>query len=232
MRIGDMNWMQVEAYLASDDRAVFPIGITEQHAYLSLATDLRLAETIALDAAEPLGIPVFPVLPYGITPHFSGYPGTITLRAETFATVVREVLDSMANGGFRRILIVNGHGGNAPVQASCEAWAASREGVRVRFHNWWRGPRTWQKVQSIAPASHASWMEGFAWTRVEGVTPPPSAKPMVDWGRISVLDPAAIKRELGDGSFGGEYQRPESDMDEVWAVAVAETRALLEDPWE
>ena len=227
-----MNWMQVEAYLARDDRAVLPIGSTEQHAYLSLATDLVLAERVAIDAAEPLQIPVFPVMAYGVTPHFKAYPGSVTLRLETFLSVVREALDSLADSGFRRILIVNGHGGNTPAQAACAEWMAARPGVRVRFHNWWNAPRTLEKVRSIAPASHASWMENFPWTRIPGVTPPDTSKPLVDWARLSLLDPTAIREQLGDGSFGGGYQRPDHEMRELWAVAVEETRALLQGPWD
>ncbi|MFX4497631.1 creatininase family protein, partial [Acinetobacter baumannii] len=53
MKIADMNWMQVEAYLQRDDRCLLPIGCTEQHAYLSLAVDAILAERVAVEAAEP-----------------------------------------------------------------------------------------------------------------------------------------------------------------------------------
>ncbi|MBP8242783.1 MAG: creatininase family protein, partial [Thermoflexales bacterium] len=66
MRISELNWMQVEAYLGQDDRAVLPLGSTEQHAYLSLATDAILADRLANEAAEPLGVPVFPVVAYGL----------------------------------------------------------------------------------------------------------------------------------------------------------------------
>ncbi len=62
MKIAAMNWSQVEAYLARDDRAVLPLGSTEQHASLSLSVDSILSERVALEAAEPLGVPVFPVL--------------------------------------------------------------------------------------------------------------------------------------------------------------------------
>ena len=232
MRAAEMNWMQVEEYLRHEDRVVLPIGSTEQHAYLSLATDVLLAERVALEAAEPLCVLVLPVLAYGVTPHFRSYPGTVSLRLETLIEVLRDALDSLADAGFRRILIVNGHGGNTPAKAACEAWSAGRPGSRVRFHNWWNAPRTWDKVKSIDPsASHASWMESFPWTRVSGVRPPEVAKPMVDWARLSTLDPPAVRAGLGDGSFGGLYQRSDHDMQALWKVAVEETRALLEDSW-
>ena len=48
MHISTLNWQQVEAYLAYDDRAVVPLGSTEQHAYLSLSTDSILAERVAV----------------------------------------------------------------------------------------------------------------------------------------------------------------------------------------
>src|SRR5574339_54091 len=108
MRISDMNWQQVEAAVARDDRAVLPLGSTEQHAFLSLSTDTILAERVAAEAAEPLGVPVFPALAYGVTPYFRAYPGTITLRVETYVGVVRDILDGLAESGFRRIVLVNG----------------------------------------------------------------------------------------------------------------------------
>src|SRR5690606_36491578 len=74
MRISDMNWMQVEAYLGTDDRCVLPLGSVEQHGYLSLAVDQILAARVAVEAAEPLGVPVFPTLPYGLAPYFAAYP--------------------------------------------------------------------------------------------------------------------------------------------------------------
>ncbi len=53
-----MNWMMAENYLKRDDRAVLPLGSTEQHAYLSLSVDSILAERLAVEAAEPLGVPL------------------------------------------------------------------------------------------------------------------------------------------------------------------------------
>jgi creatinine amidohydrolase len=227
-----MNWQLVARYLEHDDRAVLPLGSTEQHSFLRLTVDGILPERVAVDAADPLGIPVFPVVSYGVTPYFREFPGTISLRVETHLHVVRDILDSMAHSGFRRILIVNGHGGNGAVQQFAQEWTAQHPNCRVIFHNWWNAPRTWAKVQEIDPvASHGSWMENFPWTRLPGVTVPSTTRPMVDLARVRMLDPVALREYLDDGNFGGRYQRSDTDMLALWAVAVDETRALLTGSW-
>ncbi len=227
-----MNWMQVEEYLQHDDRAVLPLGSTEQHGYLRLTVDCILPERVAVDAAEPLGIPVFPVVPYGVTPYFRAYPGSISLRVETHLRIVADILDGMAHSGFRRILIVNGHGGNGAVQHYAQEWGANHPECRVLFHNWWSAPQTWAKVQAIdSVASHASWMENFPWTRLPGIEVPDVQRPMVDLARVRALDPVALREYLGDGNYGGFYQRSDDEMLALWQVAVEETRALLHGSW-
>jgi creatinine amidohydrolase len=232
MKLYDCNWMQIEGYLKDDDRVVLPLGSTEQHAYLSLGVDSILSERVASEAAEPMGIPVLPALPFGLTPYFLAYPGTISLKVETYARIVHDILDSLAGSGFKRVLIVNGHGGNAPAHAVAIEWMASNAGVSVKFHNWWNAPKTFAKVQEIDPdASHASWMENFAWTRLEGVTMPATKKPMAAMEKLRVLNPQGVRELLDDGNYGGLYQRSDDDMNAVWNVAVEETRALLEGSW-
>ena len=54
---------------------------------------------------------------------------------------------------------------------------------------------------------------------------------MIDLDRMRLLDPEAVRDYLGDGNFGGYYQRPDAEMQAIWEVAVAETRALIEGPW-
>ncbi len=230
MKISDMNWMQVENYLRHDDRCVLALGSTEQHAYLSLSVDSILSERLALEAAEPLGIPVFPVLAYGLTPYFMAYPGTVTLRVQTYLSLVRDVLDSVARHGFKRILIVNGHGGNSPAAALCDEWMMDHPGIRIKFHNWWNAPQVWAKVMATDPlASHASWMENFPWTRLAHAPMPSEQKPRVDLNLLKQLDPVAARALLGDGNFAGYYQRSDDEMLAIWQTGVAETRALLAD---
>lgn len=232
MKISEMNWAQVEDYLRGDDRAILPLGSTEQHCGLSLSVDSILAEKIAVGAAQPLGVPVFPVQPYGLTPYFLGYPGSVSLRVDTYIRVIRDILDSLHRQGFRRILLVNGHGGNQPAASLAIEWMADNPGTAVKFHNWWNAPRTFARVQDIDPvASHASWMENFPWTRLPGVTLPTQQKPMIDAARLRVMGPDAVRAYLGDGNYGGYYQRDDAEMLSIWQVAVEETRDLLQGPW-
>ena len=224
MRIRDLNWMQLEDYLERDDRIVAPLGSTEQHAYLSLETDNILAERMALEAAEPLGVPVLPVLPYGIT-GFTAFPGSPTLRLETFAAVVRDVLDSLHGQGFRRIVFVNGHSGNTPARATVWEWLADHDDARVVWHEIWDG-RPDEIAAEIDPEfDHASWSENFPWTRLSGVGMPSERKPPLVRPRGE--GPKAWREALGDGSFGGPYQRPDADVLRVWDAAVEQLRDAL-----
>lgn len=232
MKVAETNWGQIEDYLTRDDRAIVPLGSTEQHGLLSLSVDSILAEKVALDSAEPLGVPVFPVVAYGITPYFLAYPGSISLRVETYVRLIRDILDSIKGFGFKRILLVNGHGGNAPGSSLATEWVADNPGHAVKFHNWWNAPETFKKVQQIDPvASHASWMENFPWTRLPGARPPTQRKSMIDLNRMRVMDPKALRAYLGDGNFGGHYELPDEQMLALWEVAVNETRAQIEGPW-
>lgn len=232
MRISQMNWMQVRDLAAKDDRAILPIGSTEQHAHLSLSVDSILAEKVANDAAEGTGVPVFPVLSYGLTPNFVDFPGTVTLRIATYCAVLCEILDGIHRSGFKRILIVNGHGGNSPAQSAVFEWLDRHRGAQVKWHNWWNAPETMAKVKATDPiASHASWMENFPWTRLANAPAPADQKPMLDLDRMALLDPGAKKTMLGDGNYGGLYQRPDAEMEAIWAVAVAETRRLITGGW-
>jgi creatinine amidohydrolase len=232
VRVRDLNWMQLEEYLKHDDRIVLPLGSVEQHAYLSLAVEQLLSERVSVEAAEPLGVPVLPSQPYGLTPYFAAYPGSPTLRVETYQALVRDLLDSLHGQGFRRILLVNGHGGNDPGQVSAAAFEAAHPGAQARWHNWWNGPRTWQVVQSIDPvASHGSWLENFPWTRLPHVEQPQHQKPLQDIGPLRSGDPKDIRELLGDGQLGGLYERPDEDVLRVWQAGVEEVRGQIEHGW-
>ena len=187
---------------------------------------------MSLDAAAPLDIPVFPVMPFGLAPYFVAYPGTVSLRVETLLAVMRDVLASVRRSGFRQILVVSGHGGNAPVGALALELMADWGDVSIKFHEWWKAPRTWAKVQEIDPSgSHANWMENFPWTRLAQTPAPEGTKPAFDMAMMRASPPREARALMGDGAFGGPWQRPDEEMQAVWDIGVTETREALEGPW-
>ena len=226
VRIRDLNWMQLEEYLRRDDRIVLPVGSTEQHAYLSLETDNIIAERLAIEAAAPLGIPVLPVLAYGVT-GFYMFPGSPTLRPETFGAVVRDILDSLHAQGFRRFFVANGHSGNTPHAAA--EWASGHDGAAVIWHEVWDGRPDELAASIDEEYDHASWSENFPWTRLEGVTMPAERK--ARFTRPQQNTDAAWREALGDGNFGGPYQLPDDDVLRVWNAAVEQLRERLDSGW-
>ena len=139
---------------------------------------------------------------------------------------------SLVRAGFRRILIVNGHGGNQPVAGLAGELMVETPGLSIKFHSWWNAPNTWAKVQEIDPSgSHANWMENFPWTRLAGVALPRGEKPPFDSELMRASGPDDVRTILGDGVFGGAYAKPDDAMLALWETGVRETREVLEGPW-
>jgi creatinine amidohydrolase len=234
VRLFDANWQQIESYLRYDDRVVLPIGSTEQHGYLSLGTDAILAERVAVEAAEPLGLPVLPVLPFGMAPYFSAFPGSLTLRMTTYIAVIRDLLDTLSGQGFRRIAIVNGHGGNAPALGAVREWVSENRGHRMQvvFTSWYSAPKVAALAESReADPTHGGWFENFPWTRLAGVAMPPGSKAHTSRELVAQATPDDIRALTGDGSFGGSYALSDEIMTEIWQTGVDEVRELLETGW-
>ena len=175
-----------------------------------------------------------PSLPYGITPYFAAYPGSPTLRAETYRAVVARAARVAATAR-ASAASCSSTATAATTRAATppRSGAAEHDDAQALWHNWWNGPRTWEVVQSIDPdASHASWLENFPWTRLAGVEQPHERKPMADiatHARVSI--PADVRELLGDGSLGGLYERPDDDVLRVWQAGVEEVRDLIERGW-
>ncbi len=110
-----MSWPEVAEAAETVDLVLIPIGSTEQHGpHLGLGQDHLIAHAYCERAAERLAprLLTLPAIPWGISDHHMNFPGTMTLRPETFLDLLEDIIVSMRHHGFRRFLIVNGHGGN------------------------------------------------------------------------------------------------------------------------
>jgi creatinine amidohydrolase len=168
---------------------------------------------------------IAPPLAYGISPYFITYPGTLSLRPETFAAVVRDLLEDLLKQGFRRVLVNNGHGGNIGLLTALLVEMGNvHPDARFALFNWWTEAAVTAVAQEAGlPPNHANWMENFDFTRV-GPVPEGEKKPV----EFSHTASAAVTRAaLGDGSFGGPYQAPGEIMERILAVAAEALAAML-----
>lgn len=124
---------------ADETVVVVPVGAVEQHgAHLPVGTDALIAERIARAVAERADEAVAaPALPFGYSPHHRGAPGTISLSSQTYLGVVTDVLGSLVDGGFERIVVVNGHGGNRSLLKTAASDFRDDRNVSVAVLSYW-----------------------------------------------------------------------------------------------
>ncbi|HBY08054.1 MAG TPA: creatininase [Chloroflexi bacterium] len=224
MRFSDLNWFDVESYLENDDRVMLVLGACEQHAYLSLLTDAKIPLALADAVSQQSGVLVAPSLNFGASPYFLAYPGTISLRIATLMDVVEDLVRSLYGQGFRRIVVLNGHGGNDPVRGRLYEVANALPELQISWYAWWQSHSVEAICQKyeIKP-SHANWLENFSFTRV-GDLPAGSKTPPQIPGLMGAQEARQI---YGDGSFGGPYQVEEAIMQEIFEACVADVLHLL-----
>jgi creatinine amidohydrolase len=224
MRIDEMNWFRVEQYLKSDDRLMLVMGACEQHGYLSLLTDAKIPLALAEAASEKTGVLVAPVINFGSSPYFLAYPGTISLRITTLLAVVEDIIHSVYRQGFRRILVLNGHGGNTPVSGLMSELANQMPDLKMNFYSWWMSCAVEAVSQRYGLESgHANWSEAFSFTVVADL--PTGQKPSVELPRILAAD--QTREMLGDGVYGGHYKVDPKIMDELFEITLGEVLQQL-----
>jgi creatinine amidohydrolase len=226
MRLEDLNWMEVEKYLQHDDRLMLVLGATEQHAHLSLLTDVRIPLALADSASQATGVLVAPPLNFGSSPYFMAYPGTLSLRVSTLIAAAEDLVRSAHAHGFRRILVLNGHGGNAPARQHLHEVNNALPDLKLNWYDWWLS----QSVEAVAirrklRPGHANWLEAFPFTMAgEDLPEAPKTPPAVP---STILEAGRARQVYGDGSFGGPYHAGEEVMHELFAAALEDILRLL-----
>lgn len=138
MRLDLCSWLEVAAYLERSGTIIIPAGSTEQHGPMGLiGTDALCVQTIARRAAESTGTLVAPTLALTPAPFNMAFPGTISVRAETFKEMVKDILHGLRAQGFNRVYFLNGHGANLEPIGEAAKEAGSGETLAIRIRSWW-----------------------------------------------------------------------------------------------
>jgi creatinine amidohydrolase len=116
-RYNRLTWAEMNDAIATNQVVILPTGSTEQHGrHMPLDVDLFLAESVSLEVGKRAAdrVLVLPPIPYGLNKHHIDFPGTIHIESQTYIEFCLNVTKSVAYHGFKKILIVNGHGSNTP----------------------------------------------------------------------------------------------------------------------
>ncbi|MCB0111251.1 MAG: creatininase family protein [Caldilineaceae bacterium] len=131
-RYAEMTWSECHEAMKAGKVAVLPVATYEDHGHhLPIDVDVVLATEICERAVAriPDEAVLIPAVTHGYSPHHMDFPGTITIRWDTFINYVKDVCLSLAHHGFTRILIVNGHGSNtAPLEMAARLTVVETEG--------------------------------------------------------------------------------------------------------
>jgi creatinine amidohydrolase len=187
-------------------------------------TDAKIPLALAEAASEKTGVLVAPVINFGSLPYFLAYPGTISLRITTLLAVVEDIIRSVYRQGFRRILVLNGHGGNTPVSGLMNELANQMPDLKMNFYSWWMSCAVEAVSQrhGLEP-NHANWLEALSFTVVADL--PTGKKPSVELPCILAAD--QTREMLGDGVYGGHYKGDPKIMDELFEITLGEVLQQL-----
>jgi creatinine amidohydrolase len=167
--LAKMTWPEVEEILKETDIALVPIGSTEQHGpALPVDNDAYIATELTLQLAEKIWskqkVVVAPTISFGYSLHHMDFKGTITLRESTLANVIVDVCKSLEHHGFKKIILVNGHGGNESALSNALHAMNGVVDAKIFVVDWWSMGA--DKIREVAtpPVYHACDMEtSLAW---------------------------------------------------------------------
>jgi creatinine amidohydrolase len=164
----ELTWQEIEPLAGPETVVILPTAAIEQHGrHLPIEVDARIVEEVSRRAAEQVvdRVPVLvaPVMWAGVSGYHMGFAGTLTLSMSTFIRVVEELGESLVHHGFRRILILNGHGGNHdPIKIAARN-IADRTGVALAAASYWNMAAddlaSYQDVEVDAIPGHACGFE-------------------------------------------------------------------------
>jgi creatinine amidohydrolase len=229
-----MTWRDAEVAFARARVALVPIGSTEQHGpHMTLDTDSAIAEAFARRLGEALGDDAIlcPTIGLGMSEHHLNFAGTLTLRAPTLLGIIEDVIESLGDHGMRRVLLVNGHGGNLDA-LRLAARTANRDGKAEVAAVMWAVLAADLIAERAATKRHAHACDietsvalaiapqVVLQDRIEAPAPLPAEPPLAEPGARYDI-PVPFEQWTSNGSLGDPRLANKELGDEIVALALS-----------
>jgi creatinine amidohydrolase len=169
----ELGWPDVAEYLHRDDRLILVAGSTEQHGrHMAFASDVWQPWEIARRLSDRTAVLLAPPLNYGMSLHHLEFPGSLSLRPHTLSSIIVDLLESAYEHGFRRILMLNGHGGNiAPIRTALAETLNELRGLEVRLGMWWQEPEVKAVLDAAFPGEAGGHADASETSTVMAIRP-------------------------------------------------------------
>ena len=220
--LGEMTAPEVKALYPKLDYVVLPVGSNEQHAFhLPMLSDTIQAEGIARELAaagekKGLKLGVLPALPFGYSEEFWNYPGTVSLKAETYLHLIMDVGACLKHHGARRMLIINGHFSNMPILDLAVDRIQRDMGLPCHLVMWTNFMKKEDADERKGEGGHSGYVETCMdmYFRGEWVKMEKLKAPHVTWNRDSTV-----------GWWGGTYFEELTDTGALGGASRASAKA-------
>lgn len=137
-RLNDLSWERFRDRVpGKTDLVVVPVGTIEAHGAMALGTDTIIPEALAAELAPRFGALIAPAVPYGVTNTLLPYPGSTTVSPATFTAYLFEAAAGLVDAGFRRIVLLNGHGGQSGEVAAVVSRLWNEKRAYAAAVEWW-----------------------------------------------------------------------------------------------
>lgn len=170
-----LTWPEINEAVKKEKVVLIPFGMIEDHGYhLPVDTDILISTAICENTAElsPEEIVVMPPLSYGYSPHHMDFPGPISITWDTLIKYLLDICKSLIYHGFKKILIVNGHGSNGPIGdlAARLAVIESPQNIHCAFISWWEltgVKNVFNQIRESKISAHAGELETSLYLAIE-----------------------------------------------------------------
>ena len=240
---GEMTWEEAREHLALTDVALLPVGAIEQHGpHLPLDTDAFDANYLAQRVAEACTHPqplVLPLIPYGISYHHRDFEGTVSIDNATLSSLVYDIGISVARQGIRKLLIINGHGGNTPALSNAAQMIHRDSGILVLVDTGESSDVDITEVTRTPGDVHAGEIETSTslavrphLVKTSRLTPsvPAFDSRYLDFSSRRGVSWYAFTSQISDSGVMGDPTRASAEKGlRIWGIMTAHLVALVED---